>query len=227
MIYVIAVLIVLGPLVFVHELGHYLAAKLFKVRVEVFSIGFGKRLWGFKRGETDYRVSVLPFGGYVRMAGENPMEEHYGDPGEFGSHPRWQRFLIAIAGPVMNVVFAIALLTGLYMVHFEDNLYLKEPAKIGWVEPNSIAAKAGLQAGDRIVRIDGAINPDWETLENKLVIAGSQPLSLSVQRGSITLDKQLKLPQDPAGESLGIEPDQRFFVESLDPSGAGAAGGLR
>src|SRR5579864_7476361 len=95
--------IVLGFMILIHEFGHYAAAKFFGVRVEVFSLGFGKRIFGFKRGDTDYRLSVLPFGGYVRMSGENPMEERTGDPGEFGSHPRWQRFIIALAGPVMNV----------------------------------------------------------------------------------------------------------------------------
>ncbi|HEX5432981.1 MAG TPA: site-2 protease family protein, partial [Candidatus Angelobacter sp.] len=100
LIYPAAVALVLGVLVFVHELGHYAVAKLFRVRVEVFSLGFGKRLVGFQHGGTDYRVSLLPVGGYVKMAGENPMEDRAGDPGEFMSHPRWQRFLIAIAGPV-------------------------------------------------------------------------------------------------------------------------------
>src|SRR5260370_30947257 len=98
------VIAMLGTLVFIHEFGHYAAAKLFGVRVEVLSLGFGKRLFGFRRGETDYRVSVLPLGGYVKMSGENPMEASTGDPGEFMSHPRWQRFVIAIAGPAMNVL---------------------------------------------------------------------------------------------------------------------------
>src|SRR5262249_59622376 len=96
---ILAFIFVLGVLVFVDECGRYGVAKLFKVRVEVFSLGFGKRLIGFRRGDTDYRISLLPLGGYVKMAGENPMETRTGDPGEFMSHPRWQRFLIAIAGP--------------------------------------------------------------------------------------------------------------------------------
>src|SRR5436305_7080705 len=118
---VVAFIFVLGILVFVHEFGHYAVAKLFKVRVEVFSVGFGKRLLGFVRGGTDYRISALPFGGYVKMAGENPMEARTGDPGEFMSHPRWQRILIAIAGPAMNILLAIALLTIVYMAHYEHD----------------------------------------------------------------------------------------------------------
>src|SRR5438105_9828229 len=130
MIYILAILIVLGPLVFIHELGHHLAAKLFGVRVEVFSLGFGKRLFGFKRGGTDYRLSALPFGGYVKMSGENPMEAASGDPAEFMSHPRWQRFIIALAGPTMNVFLAIAIMTGLNMYEFARPAFLDQPAVV-------------------------------------------------------------------------------------------------
>src|ERR1041384_4511278 len=115
LIYLASVALVLGVLVFIHEFGHYAVAKLCGVRVEVFSRGFGKRIWGFTRGNTDYRVSLLPVGGYVKMAGENPMESRTGDPGEFMSHPRWQRFLIAVAGPAMNIILAVVVLTGIYM----------------------------------------------------------------------------------------------------------------
>src|SRR6202166_4616932 len=111
--------IVLGFMILIHEFGHYAAAKYFGVRVEVFSIGFGKRLLGFKRGQTDYRISAIPLGGYVKMSGENPMDERTGDPGEFLSHPRWHRFLIAIAGPSMNILLAIGLLTLVYMAQCE------------------------------------------------------------------------------------------------------------
>ena len=103
--------VVLGIMILVHEFGHYAAAKLFGVRVDVFSIGFGKRLVGFRKGDTDYRISALPLGGYVKMAGENPLEAHSGAPDEFVSHPRWQRFVIAVAGPAMNILLAVGLLT--------------------------------------------------------------------------------------------------------------------
>src|SRR6201998_4361929 len=116
---VISVAFVLGVMILVHEFGHYAVAKLCGVRVDVFSLGFGKRLWGFRRGDTDYRISVLPLGGYVKMAGEHPREERSGDPGEFTSHPRWQRFLIAIAGPAMNIILASVVLTVVFMYHHE------------------------------------------------------------------------------------------------------------
>src|SRR3977135_2283574 len=107
---------VLGFMILIHEFGHYAVAKWLGVRVEVFSIGFGKRLFGFRRGETDYRIAAIPLGGYVKMSGENPMDERTGDPKEFLSHPRWQRFVIALAGPTMNILLAVALLTGLIKV---------------------------------------------------------------------------------------------------------------
>src|SRR5256885_9797850 len=121
---VVAVAFVLGVMILVHEFGHYAVAKLCGVRVDVFSLGFGKRLFGFKRGDTDYRISALPLGGYVKMAGENPMDARTGDPGEFVSHPRWQRLLIAVAGPTMNILLAIGIVTGVFMVHYSHDWYL-------------------------------------------------------------------------------------------------------
>src|ERR1700745_1137981 len=161
LISLISVVVILGFMILIHEFGHFAVAKLLGVRVEQFAIGFGKRLFGFKRGETDYRINALPRGGYVKMSGENPMDERSGDPGEFMSHPRWHRFLIAIAGPSMNILFAIGLLTCVYMVRYEYPAVLDEPAVIGWVLPDTPAAKAGIQAGDRIVRIAGIQNPTW------------------------------------------------------------------
>src|SRR5215470_8148212 len=124
---ILSTLIVLGIMVLVHEFGHFAMAKLFRVKVEVFSIGFGKRLFGFRRGDTDYRLSLLPLGGYVKMAGENPLEARTGDPGEFMSHPRWQRFLIAIAGPAMNVILAILVFTIAFKFHHEYFAFERQP----------------------------------------------------------------------------------------------------
>src|SRR3974377_2098282 len=105
-------IVFLGILILVHEFGHYAAAKLSGVRVDVFSLGFGKRLLGFRTGDTDYRISALPLGGYVKMAGENPLESHSGAPDEFTSHPRWQRLVIALAGPAMNILLAVGVVGG-------------------------------------------------------------------------------------------------------------------
>src|SRR6202051_4790407 len=111
-------LVLIGVMILIHELGHFWAARLFDVHVETFSFGFGPRLFGFKRGETDFRFSAILFGGYVKMAGEQPGEENVNDPRAFLAKPRWQRMIIAFAGPFMNVLLAVAVLTGLFMVRF-------------------------------------------------------------------------------------------------------------
>src|SRR5512143_386162 len=186
---IVAVAVVLGFMILIHEFGHYAAAKLFKVRVEVFSIGFGKRLLGFRKGETDYRLSAIPLGGYVKMSGENPMDERTGDPAEFLSHPRWHRFIIAIAGPAMNILLAIGLLTGVYMVRYEYAAFLDKPAVIAWIKTDSAAAQADLKPGDRIVKIDDTENPTWEQVYYKVLLSPNQPLNVTIQRGDEKLQK--------------------------------------
>src|SRR6185436_17677845 len=108
-------LIVLGIIIVIHELGHFLVAKLFKIKVETFSVGFGPRLLGYRYGDTDYRISAIPLGGYVKMAGEHVGDTLTGAANEFLSKPKWQRFLVAAAGPMMNFVLAVTLLTGLFI----------------------------------------------------------------------------------------------------------------
>ncbi|HTR25650.1 MAG TPA: site-2 protease family protein [Terriglobales bacterium] len=183
--------IVLGVMIFLHELGHFVAAKYFGVRVEQFAIGFGKRLIGFRKGETDYRINALPLGGYVKMSGENPMDDRTGDPGEFLSHPRWQRFIIAIAGPAMNVILAIALLTGVYMAHFSYPAFMDGPAIVGWIVPNTPAQKAGIQIGDKIVRIEDTANPTWEQIEVKEALNPNQSLRFSIERNGEVVPKEI------------------------------------
>src|SRR5258707_13940023 len=157
--YIVPVAVILGFMILIHEFGHYAVAKLLGVRVEQFSIGFGKRLIGFRKGETDYRIAAIPLGGYVKMSGENPMDQRTDDPGEFMNHPRWHRFLIAIAGPAMNIALSIGLLTVVYMVHFEYPIFWDQPAVVVGIKADSPAAKAGIQPRDTIVRIDDIQNP--------------------------------------------------------------------
>ena len=221
-------LIVLGTLVFVHEFGHYAAAKLFGVRVEVFSLGFGKRLWGFKRGDTDYRLSALPFGGYVRMSGENPMEEHTGDPGEFSSHPRWQRFVIALAGPAMNVILAIVVVAGIFMVSYPA--YLDQPARIGFVEAKSPAAKAGLEAGDLIMAVDGQAVDSWKQVSNQLAPDAGKSAKLGVQRADKTVQISLPLNFKPGvsfWDSLGLYGQRDAVILHVRPGFPAARAGIK
>ncbi|MGH9579787.1 MAG: RIP metalloprotease RseP, partial [Terriglobales bacterium] len=216
---IVSVAIVLGIMIVVHEFGHYAAAKWFGVRVEVFSVGFGARLAGFRRGETDYRISAIPLGGYVKMSGENPMDEHTGDPGEFMSHPRWQRLIIAFAGPAMNIVLAVALLTGVYMVRYEHPMFLDQPAVVGWVLEGSSAEKAGILAGDRIVRIEEIRNPTWEQVLPKVLLSPNQPLDLAIQRGDQVLALTIRPEAVGPSEigSLGLLPDKPNVVTAVEP----------
>ena len=139
-------LVLIGVMILVHEFGHYFAARFFDVKVETFSFGFGPRLFGFRRGETDFRFSLILFGGYVKMTGEQPGDEGAADPRALTSKPRWQRLLIAFAGPAINIVLAMALLTGLFMVHYEKVPNPRSPV-IGYVAPDGAAAKAGITTG--------------------------------------------------------------------------------
>src|ERR1700722_20332525 len=150
-------LVLIGVMILIHELGHYWAARFFDVKVEAFSFGFGPRLFGFRRGETDYRFSAVLFGGYVKMAGEQPGDAEAEDPRSVLRKPRWQRLIIAAAGPFMNVLLAVVVLTGMYMVNYEK-VVDEGGAIVGHVVAGSPAAKAGIQAGDTIVRLNGKDN---------------------------------------------------------------------
>jgi regulator of sigma E protease len=229
LIAVASMVVVLGIMILVHEFGHYAAAKWFGVRVDVFSIGFGKRLTGFRRGGTDYRISALPLGGYVKMAGENPLESRSGAPDEFMSHPRWQRFVIAVAGPAMNILLAVVLLTGVFMVHYEHPVYLDQPAVVGWVMENSPAAKAGIEPGDRIVRIDGQQNPTWEDVVLKVIVISKGPADVAIQRGNEILEKQIQLAAQGADQydNVGWLPDEPITVTYLEKDMPAAKAGLK
>src|ERR1700716_1268167 len=175
-------LVLIGVMIMIHELGHFWAARYFDVGVEVFSFGFGPRLFGFRRGETDYRFSAILFGGYVKMMGEQPGEEDSGDPRGFMSKPKWQRLIIAFAGPFMNIVLAVGLLTGLFMVKYPKPTGPEQRGVIGQINKDSAAAKAGIREGDRIIAIDGEKNPTWEDIWIKELANAGRPLRVTVLR---------------------------------------------
>jgi regulator of sigma E protease len=226
----IAVVAVLGFMILIHEFGHYAVAKWLGVRVEVFSIGFGKRLIGFRRGETDYRIAAIPLGGYVKMSGENPMDQRTDDPREFMNHSRWHRFLIAIAGPTMNILLAIVLLTTVYMVHFEYPAVYDEPTVIGWVMKDTAAAKAGLQIGDRITRIEEVQNPTWEQVDLKEALNPGQPLSIEVERNGQTIEKTV-VPEPAGLDQIGFAgwapKEQKVTITDLQPNKPAEKAGLK
>ncbi|MGA2002417.1 MAG: RIP metalloprotease RseP [Terriglobales bacterium] len=209
--------IVLGFMILIHEFGHYAAAKYFGVRVEQFAIGFGKRVTGFRKGETDYRINILPLGGYVKMSGENPMDSRSDDPGEFLNHPRWQRFVIAIAGPAMNVLLAFGLWTGVFMVHYEYPAVIDGPAVVGWIIPNTPAAAAGMQIGDQIVKVDDVEHPNWEQVFYKEALSPNQPLKFEMLRQGVISDYTL-VPQ-PMGRNesgdVGLVPKEPAFIATM------------
>jgi regulator of sigma E protease len=222
-----AFVLVLGFLIFAHEAGHFLVAKLFRVRVLVFSFGFGKRLFGFRHGDTDYRVSLVPLGGYVRMAGDSPEENPEGADDEFLSKPKWQRFLILFAGPFMNIVIAIAFLAALAMVGTEQ---LVTKPIVGEVLPDKPAAKAGLQTGDRIVSIKGEPVNDFDDVRLVVSMNAGTPLEVvylrdgETRRTTMTPERENSDygPVGRAGITYMIEP----VIGRVESGSAAAAAGL-
>src|SRR5712671_2908258 len=207
---IIAAVIVLGVIIILHELGHFLVARYFKIRIETFSVGFGPRLFGFKRGDTDYRVSAFPLGGYVKMAGDTPSESLTGAPHEFLSKPKWQRFLVASAGPIMNMILAVALLTGLFMYGREVPEVLNSQAVIGRVEPGSPADQAGVREGDRIAELDGKELPNWQDIQTRVIMNAGNSLTLLLDRNGERIPTSItpikKAPAGTEGASYGYEP---------------------
>ena len=150
--FIVAFILVLAPLVFFHELGHFLAAKLFRIGVPVFSLGFGPRLFGFRRAETDYRVSLIPLGGYVRLTGDEADEHRVGAPEEFLSRPKWQRFVVFVAGATFNI--ALAFLAMWFYFGYYGKVEVPAPA-VQSVAPGSEAERAGVGVGDVLLAVDG------------------------------------------------------------------------
>ena len=200
----LALIVVLGVLIFIHEGGHFLAARWVGAPVSVFSFGFGRRLFGFKRGETDYRVSLIPLGGYVRIHGLGPDESDVvgAEAVETPLLPRWQRALISVAGPAANIVFAVIFVAVAFMVGVQVPAWQDAAPEIAWVDPASPAAEAGLQQGDLVLTVDGAAIRTWRDLEAATLSAANRELAVRYRRAGA--DGEAKLtPKSVTRYDLG------------------------
>lgn len=223
---VVSVSIVLGVMVLVHEWGHFIVAKACGVRVDIFSIGFGPRLCGIKRGDTDYRISGIPLGGYVKMAGDNPMEDRKGDPDEFLSKPRWQRVLIALAGPAMNIILSVALVSGIYMRGSKQPAYLDRPMVLAGVLHDSPAQKAGLAPGDHITKVNGFSDPTWERAQLELMSTlPGHALSLVADRDGKQLS--FSVTASASVEDVFGYPEDHLLIASVVPGTPADRSGLK
>jgi regulator of sigma E protease len=221
---VLATLVVLGVLIFVHELGHFLTAKLLNVRVEIFSLGFPPKLLSRQVGETDYRISVVPLGGYVKLLGENPNDEVPPEllPRSFLHRPLWQRAAIVMAGPAFNFFFAFLSLFVLFAVSGLPYV----PTEVGRIIEGAPAERAGLKNGDMIVAVDGTPVKRWEELSRQIREHGGQTLFLSVKRADQNLEVKVT-PEKRESENLfgqkvqayqiGVASSERLVTEELGP----------
>ncbi|MBI3683480.1 MAG: RIP metalloprotease RseP [Acidobacteria bacterium] len=221
-------LLLIGVMILIHELGHYWAARLFDVKVEAFSFGFGPRLFGFRGRETDFRFSLVLFGGYVKMAGEQAGDEAVNDPRSFLAKPRWQRLIIAFAGPMMNIVLAIILVAGLFTVRFPKAPLTHSPT-VGFLTPDGAAAKAGVREGDRVLRIDEIQNPTWEDITLKEVGSANRPMAVLVEREDKRQDAITLTPALDEKNGIGVAgwaEQNRVQIAVVEPGTEAARVGL-
>ena len=235
MISLIAFLIMIGILVTIHEFGHFIFAKMFGVKVEVFSIGFGPPIVRWKGKETVYQIALIPLGGYVKMYGEDSMTEPVQgksekdtlDPRSFAAKPRWQKMLIAFAGPLFNIVLAIILFAAAYMIGIQQPKYLNEPVVVGYVEKNSYAEKAGLKPGDKIIAIDGEPVKNWKEFTIKIGMKAGKTVVLDVLRNGKRISVTVKVPENISKDHLGISPIIPAKIGTILPNSPAAKAGLQ
>ncbi len=217
MITILAFVFVLGVLIFVHELGHFLAARRIGVRVLTFSLGFGPKLLSFRRGDTEYCVSAVPLGGYVKMAGETPDEPLTGRDDEFMSKSKWERFQVLIMGPAMNIVLAFVLTWGVLLQGAEVPAYLDRAPLVGVVQSGSPAARAGIRPGDRIVTVAGRQVATWEAAGLAIGTKARREIPIGIVRGDKTIT--VNVTPDAEGRyevgNIGVLPDSHPVIRSL------------
>lgn len=230
---ILALIFVLSFLIFFHEGGHYLIAKLFKFPVEVFSLGFGKRLFGFKRKETDYRVSLIPLGGYVKVVGLGPDESDVvsgtAEQAPVVPGSRWQRLLILLAGPGVNLVLAILLTAGAFMIGIEVAKYRTQPPVVSAVAKDSPAQKADIRVGDRIVALGGKAVATWEDVEIGLGVRPNETVRVGVERGGERLEKDVLVEAKGKYQVgyTGLMPDLPVVVSQVIGGEPASKAGLR
>jgi regulator of sigma E protease len=226
---ILAFLFVLGIVVFVHELGHFLAARRVGVRVLTFSLGFGPKLAKFTRGDTEYAISAIPLGGYVKMAGEQPDDERSGAGDEFLSKTKWQRFQVLIAGPLMNVLLAIVVLAGVLYQGADVPIWSEAVPVVGRVVPDSPAAAAGIKAGDRIVRINDTEVADWDQFQMMVLPKANREIVVVVDRGGQMIEARLTPDSVSKYEmgTIGVLPIVRPMVTTIAPGSAAEKAGLK
>ncbi len=209
LIYPLAFIFILGSAVVIHEFGHFIVAKLFKIRVETFSVGFGPRLFGKKWGQTDYRVSAIPLGGYVKLGGDEsnaPLEgesaPNIPDNERFDLRPRWQRILVALAGPIMNILTALAIpLAGALMF----GVPATPSPVVSNIASGGAAETAGLRRGDKIVAFNGIENPKWDTIRGDSLLSPDQPLPVVVERDGQRVQLTITpIARTEDGETAGV-----------------------
>ena len=216
-------------LIFVHEFGHYIVAKRLGVRVLTFSLGFGPKLLNIRRGDTDYCISAIPLGGYVKMAGENPDDSRTGNPDEFLSKTKWQRFQILIAGPTMNLLLAVVVMAIVLMQGVEVPVYEDQPPDVAAVLPDSPASKVGIRPGDRILKVAEEDVLTWTAFNMSIGTRANRDVSLLVEREGQTIAMTVRPRPETRYEigSIGVLPDARPFIRAVNPGDPADRAGLK
>jgi regulator of sigma E protease len=224
--------IVLCAMVVIHEFGHYIVAKVLGIPAEVFSVGFGKRLFGVNVGGTDFRLSAIPLGGYVRFRGEGLetlQGKSEGSAEEFLAHPKWKRLLVAFAGPAFNIATAILIPAVAVMIGFETSAQSSQPITIGRVVPNSPAEQAGLKPYDKVVVANGMQNPVWDDFKLDITLRPGERIPLTVERGGERVN--LTVEPRPSGQDkagmIGVEPYLPELGLKVKPDSPAARAGLQ
>ena len=226
---ILAFIFVLGVLIFVHELGHFIMARRIGVRVLTFSLGFGPKLLSFRRGDTEYCISAIPLGGYVKMAGENPEDARTGASDEFLSKSKWQRFQVLIMGPLMNLALALVVMTFVLYQGADVPAFENQPMAVGSVTPDSVAAKAGIQPGDRVVAVEGTPVGSWEEFSMQIMPKANRPVRLTIERGGQRFDSTVvpnAVGKYEMGD-IGVMPSIRPMISALNPGEPAHEAGLR